>query len=249
MGTKMNMQTVYINCKVCYNFSVKKLIAILICLISALCLTCGTVSALAYTAAPYPEEFEAALTFSALCDFAVGGDGSYAFLHSEGESKVITVYSDSEIEEYSPENVAAIDYDGEKYVYSDGENVFSLPDLQPCESVMQGFAQSLDIGNGDYNYRFVDGKFIVTDYTDAENLVAPKTFSGEYTALKAYSGKAFAIKENVLYSFTGTEETAVSLTYFDYDRADNMVSQEVYGNLKACNGVKFAEIAWVTKPR
>ncbi len=161
----------------------------------------------------YPEdgEFIKPLVFSNLTDYAVAGD-NYAFAEREKETDVIKVFDGKSLTEYSfTETVSALDSDGEKFYYSIGENVYSLPDKAASEYKISDSETTISVEG--YTYNLTDRTLKVADFKNEDKVT---TFDGEYDKLKKYGGAVYAIKENALYKFTGAEEEKLEYEYVDY---------------------------------
>ncbi len=161
----------------------------------------------------YPEdgEFIKPLVFENLTDYAVAGD-NYAFIEREKENDVIKVYDGTSLNLYPfTETVSALDTDGEKFYYSIGESVYSLPDKAESKHKIPDAQTTISVDG--YTYNLSDATLKVADFKNEDKVT---TFVGEYKNLKCFDNTVYAIKENSLYKFNGAEEEKLEYEYVDY---------------------------------
>lgn len=193
----------------------------------------------------YPVSFTETFTFSAdkgeVTDYAVGknadGGNSYAFL----QGKVIYTYDGERLKDYTANSQEFIEH---VYYYADSENsgfcystrenkVYSVDNIDDTEKqevpdFTDDTEKNLFIANG-YTYTLAD-----------ELLSINKAFEDEvvlegYKNLKKYGNTAYALKDNVLYSFNGSTPTAVQITYLNFDKAKEINVGDAKEALKTCD--------------
>lgn len=165
----------------------------------------------------YPGFFIQNLTFDSLTDYAVGDD-AYAF----AEGKNVKTVENGELTVYELDyEVAELDYaDGVFYYRDSRNNIGVLPDLSPAEHT---FEWEYQLSAGDYSYYINDYGLNIVDVTKPVE-DSGVTLSG-YTRLKKYNGAVYAMCDNILYSFDGTEAFPIELTYADNDYS---AAREIY---------------------
>ena len=144
---------------------------------------------------------------------------------------------DDGLKDYDIDDGAYYFLNGETYVkWENGERT----EFEPEEDyVFPESATDLIIDN--YYYYF-DEDGALTAYDKSSKLPA-KTFEGEYSLLKNIDGTAYAVKDNVLYSFNGAEEpTVISLEYVDYHVADEIYTGQAEKDLKGGYALTFVKV-------
>lgn len=181
--------------------------------------------------------FEGKLTFSAdkpITDYAVGGD-KIAFA---SYSSVYVLYTgengDRKLDDehpYSGSNrIERLDIkDGKLYLDVKSDGVFLYPEYN--RTVEHEFPETSNRATLSTDEMYIlanDGLHYYVG-TNHENL-------GEgYANLKVFDDKAYAVKDNVLYSFNGTEPERVDVNYTDFSQAEDILCGDVAQKLKAAN--------------
>ncbi|MCM1545872.1 MAG: hypothetical protein NC033_02435 [Clostridiales bacterium] len=191
------------------------------------------------------QPFEKRLTFDEvkpITDYAVSGDriafASYAsvYLLYTGEN------GDRKLDDehpYSGSNrIERLDFEGEKlYLDVKTEGIFLFPEYNrtvthefPKQSnvVKLSTDEEYRLSNDGLHYFFGDGHEVLG--TDFYNL-------------KVFDDKAYAIKDNVLYTFNGAEPDLVDVDYTDFKEAENILCGDVAQKLTAADyEIKTTEI-------
>lgn len=202
--------------------SVKRLAVLTIALALAVGAAMPSVFAAAETVYP-SDSFEPYLTFENLADFAIDGD-KYAFAQNfNGESEILvyTREKDSEfgtLETLCENNyeIANLETEDGTYYYSDASGaVYKDEGIKLKDEDEYEFNRESRVNSGSYTYDLTDGTLSVVHFPDLDT----KQFEGTYSKLKKYGESVYVIKENVLYSLNGTEESPVSTAfrYYNFD--------------------------------
>lgn len=221
-----------------YNLIVKKFAVLTISLLTAVSLAGGITANAAIGGTIYPEdeEFIKTLTLPSLTDYAVEGD---LYVFTDGTD--VKVYNDGEYSEYRFDS-AVTDIDikvGVIYCGCADEKAYTVPAQTECDYT---FAQKRSrIEYNDFYYNSFGGKIYIS------NLLKPEdpnvSYEGEFTNLKQYGETVYAIKENSLYSFTGSQADEVVLKYADYTATHQIVIGQARTALQTYSGAKFVKIA------
>ncbi len=217
-----------------YNLIVKKFAVLTISLLTALSAAGGITAKAETDETRYPEdsEFIKTLYFTALTDYAVE-DGLYAF----ADEDCVIVYKDEIRTIYPASGVNAVDVaegkvyyscaDGKAYEISGAETEHSFP------------AKSEEIPFNGYLY-FIDAEGMnIYDKSSKET----KTYAGEFTALKLYGETVYAIRENSLYQFNGSECSETVLKYADYTSTNEILIGQARTYLSGYTQAKLVEIS------
>lgn len=193
------------------------------------------------------QPFEKSLTFD-VCpvnDYAISGN-NYAF--ASGTS-LFVLYNDTNGErclagdEDNPINarsrIERVEYTEDKlYVEVEDGNTYLYPDLS--NAVDYKIAENENkhvILSSREEYRLLNNELCYISGDSLDNL-------GEgYSLIKAYGDKAYAVKENVLYSFDKANGTAVNLSYTNFDEADRILAGDAVNILK---DAKNYQVKWAT---
>lgn len=179
--------------------------------------------------------FEGKLTFSAekpITDYAVSGDkiafASYSLMYvlytgENGDRKL-----DDEHPYSGSNRIERLDIeDGKLYLDVKSDGVFLYPEYNKTvehEFPKQGNTVTLSSGE---EYRLSnDGLHYFLG--DSHEVIGT-----DYTNLKVFDDKAYAVKDNVLYTFNGTKPDDVDVDYTDFSLAENISCGDVADKLKA----------------
>lgn len=193
----------------------------------------------------YPANFTETFTFDALkgevTDYAVGnnadGSDSYAFL----QGKTVYTYDGERLNEYtasSQEIIERLYYNsnnGESgFYYSTRENkVYPLGEIendekQPVDDFTDDTESNLFIADG-YTYTLKNNLLSINKAFEDEVVLEG------YKNLKKYGDTAYALKDNLLYSFDGSTPNAVEITYLNFDKAKEINIGDAKEALKTYN--------------
>ena len=212
----------------------KRLALLTVPLLAAISMAGGIAAGAATGETEYPEDadFTRTLTLTSLNDYAIE-DGLYAF--ADGEH--VKVYNDGNYDEYGiGAKVAGVEIKDGVVYYGYGDKAYSLPDKVECEHSFTQKSETIILKN--FHYYFRDGALKVFD--ESSEKVA--TYEG-YSLLKEYGGKAYAVKDNVVYEFTGTAATEVALEYEVKPENVEITIGKAADKLKTYDSVKFVNIA------
>lgn len=229
-----------------------KTTSLIIALCAALACTFGALGAFASSgvlsasaageplpATAFPDDIEETLTFSALSDYAVSGDGAYCF--AQGAQIIMWKDSTRTVCEAGAA-VEKLDYADGKFLCkrADDPVIYELPapEALPAEfsgtphtGELQPNPASTLVGTqlGDFNYYTKEEAVYALDKS---NDSAPVLLDG-YKNAKEYSGKVYVIKtaENALYSLNGVSPEAVTLKYDDYEKLNRISAGDSYSSL------------------
>lgn len=182
--------------------------------------------------------FECELTFTEekpITDFAVCGDNiafaSYTSVYvlytgENGDRKL-----DNEHNYTGSNRIERLDYDEKGNLYLDvkTDGVYLYPDYTQQavhEFPKQGNAVKL---SNDDEYRLSNDGLHYFSGDEHEVL------GTDFTNLKVFDDKAFAVKDNVLYTFSGAEPLAMDVNYTDFGEAENILCGDVANKLKAAD--------------
>lgn len=193
---------------------------------------------------PQDTDFIKPLTFAALTDYAVNGE-DYAF----AENKTVSVYQNKNLTVYAfEEKIAKLDCREEVYYCTtESGQAYSFTFESAPEKTEYAIPEagtSIDVGN--FNYRVFMSSLKISDYLTDEIT----SYDGDYTELKEYGGKVYAICENSLYSFAGTERTLIELEYIDYSSTSSIKVGNTADELKENYTLRFVTVqsgAFMTK--
>lgn len=199
----------------------------------------------------YPEdsEFVKILDLTSLTDYAVEG-GLYAF----ADGNTVKILNDGEYVKTPPFEgdvaVSSIDIkegviycgcqNGVSYSLTEEVNEQNVKTYIPqkCEYTFNN--KSDRILYGDYLYNIHGGKLYVSYLETPE--VAPEIYEGSFSNLKQYGGKVYAVNNNCLYEFTGSDGKEILLEY-TVDTVDLKIAVgQASSALKSYNGVNFVKI-------
>ncbi|MBD5583861.1 MAG: hypothetical protein HDQ88_02155 [Clostridia bacterium] len=195
----------------------------------------------------YPVSFTETFLFNAdkgaVTDYAVGknadGGNSYAFL----QGKVVYTYDGERLKDYTANVQEFIEH---VYYYADGENsgfyystrenkVYSVDDIEldatekeELPDFTDDTEKNLFIANG-YTYTLADDLLSINKAFEDEVVLEG------YKNLKKYGDTAYALKDNVLYSFNGSTPNAVQITYLNFDKAKEINVGDAIKALKTCD--------------
>lgn len=194
------------------------------------------------------QPFEHNLAFSAdrpINDYAISGN-NYAF--ASGTS-LFVLYTDTNGERClagdgdNPINarsrIEKIEYAEDKlYVGVEDGNTYLYPDLSNAvDYTISSNDNKHVILSSQEEYRLLNNELCYIYGDSLDNL-------GEgYSVIKTYGDKAYAVKENVLYTFDKDKETAADLSYTNFEDADRILAGDAVNALKDKNyKVKWATI-------
>ena len=207
----------------CYNSTVKKILAVTTSLCAAVCaLSFGGAAAFAETgggadAAPsgsqyYPATFETVPEFTDLKDYAVG-NGKFLFL----ENNKISEYGNESVTAYEGNGKPIIHlyFKGEEFYYeTDDGKYYALKNFNtdnPEEDFTYTQFDDILLPNK-HNYFINNGEYY---FLDKNNPLQAAVLLEGFSNLKRYNDTVYAVKENVLYTLNGTDETAVTVENFE----------------------------------
>ena len=192
-------------------------------------LACGisASAAAAETVYPQKDDFVFSLTFTDLKDYAVS-DGAFAFVDGNtvkvyetdtlDESGENPVYKNGALTEYNgfDVTVASIDYKDGAFYYADGNGkVYSLPDKTAAENVTLTQSKTWLL-NEDTGYMYTIGESSLSIYKAG---VGETQTEGSFSQLKQYGESVYAISDNQLCKFTGSEMEIAGMQYVDFSPA------------------------------
>lgn len=182
----------------------------------------------------YPEDdqFTRYLTFSSLTDYAVEGN-LYAF----ADGKSVKIYADGNYDEYLFEkDVTAVDINDGVIYYSLGDTAYSLPEKPEPDHDFKEKPSSITYGN--FHYYFSGDQLKILNQSD-DSISNLEGFSN----LNKFNDKVYAVSENSLYEFTGSEKQKVVLEYAVSASDIEIKIGNSKDKLKLYNGVQFVDIA------
>lgn len=160
----------------------------------------------------YPSSFLTVPTFDDLEDYAVG-EGRTLFLQDNciyeyGNERAITY-------ENSRKTVTRLYFEDDFYYQTADGKVYALENFNADDNPeIEDFASSTktdEIALNGYIYFFSGGELYVTDKNHVD--VVPAHLQN-FSNLKQYGDTVYAVKENVLYTLNGAEETPVKVEDF-----------------------------------
>lgn len=196
----------------CYNSTVKKKIVLTTSLCAALAVTACFSGASAFAESTegideYPESFTVAVSFENLTDYAIG-DGKYLFIDSGSvfsyDGQVKTKILDE------TQKAVSLNFKDGNFYYGTRDGAIKTIDGEQAESGALSPERDFTL-NQRYHYYTYSGKVYVQDY-EAQSPILMNGFKN----LKKYNEMAYAVKENTLYEFNGTEYSECVLNYLDY---------------------------------
>lgn len=217
---------------VCYNLSVKKLLALTTALCSlAIAANFGAASAFAEADGglnEYPQDFTEDIVFESLDDYAVRGN-KFAFL----EKGVIFEYDGENFYGYQDDGIAvkAVYYaDNGALCYGNDSGIFEHGTDEPVEITKEtvtafGYVYS-DGENGLKIYRLGD-----------DNAITCKGYSNP----KEYGNTVYAVFENKLWTFGNDDPTTpvpLNLSYLDFSDTKSISTDGVTDSLKSMSAEK-----------
>lgn len=223
-------KTVYNDFSMCYNCFVKKSIIFTTSLCSLLCAALGFQSAAAFAEPQnegydeYPESFKKTVKFDNLKDYAVG-ENKFYFL----ENNTVSVYGDDSYTkiEVKEKSVDSLHYDGGFYYGAEGK-IFDFGDN---EAENFSCSQTGEFYINGYLYYREGGQLCIFNRNTSEL----KQLDG-FSNLKNFGDTAYAVKENVLYSFNGVTPEECVLEYSDYSPVKSINTGDTADKLKNTDG-------------
>ena len=182
--------------------------------------------------------FECELAFSdekPITDYAVSGDkiafASFTSVYvlytgENGDRKL-----DNEHNYTGSNRIERLDYDADGNLYLDvkTDGVYLYP-VYTGQAVHEFPKKefSVKLSNDDEYRLSSDG----LHYFSGEE---HKDLGTDFTNLKVFDDKAFAVKDNVLYTFNGNQPAPVDVAYTDFDAAENILCGDVATKLRAAD--------------
>lgn len=220
---------------------VKKLVVFAAAIVALIAAADATAAYASEGGTVYPDDGELIKTLSLtdLKDYSVNGE-LYAF--ADGRSVKVFNGGDYRVREFESDVLSVDIADGQVYFYCADEKSYGFSDAALTEyaECEHSFPQKVNeiLQGGFYYFTDEDKNFNVFDKSQKET----KTFEGEYTNLKICNGKVFAVKANVLYSFTGAEEAETVLKYADFSATEKIALGDSAQSLKTFSEVKFVTV-------
>ena len=219
---------------------VKRLALLTIPVLAAFAL--GGVTASAAVNEPiYPgsdADFKRPLYFTSLNDYAIEDE---LFVFADGNSIKILDGKNYDKYDFDSEFTAVDIVDGTIFCLSQEKSYFINfeKEKNPFDEIEHSFTDKTDrILYGDYLY-FTNGNGLnIFDM----NIFDTTTYNGAYTDLKQYGDKVYTIKDNLLYSLTGTEIEAVKLEYEVNAKNVKIEIGQALTALKQYSEVQFVKI-------
>lgn len=224
-------------------------------IVTAFAIPLGTVFAAENATTEYPVNttvdgkevlpFDCELTFSEdkpITDYAVYGN-NIAFASN---TSMFVLYTDGNGDrkldkdhDYQKSKIERLDYDASGNLYLDvkTDGVYKYPDYTKTA-----------------NHEFPERSNAITLSTNEEYRLSKdglhyffgdehEVLGSDFANLKVFGDKAYAVKDNVLYTFTGTEPDIVDVSYTDFEKADHILCGDVAGKLTSADyEIKTAEI-------
>ncbi len=190
--------------------------------------------------------FECELTFSdekPITDYAVYGD-NIAFASN---TSMFVLYTDKNGDRkldkehhYQKQNrIERLDYDKNGNLYLDvkTDGIFIYPNyIEQATHEFPEYGNTVKLST-DEEYR------LSNDGLHYFSGVEHEVLGTDFKNLKVFDDKAYAVKDNVLYTFTGNKADRVDVDYTDFETADHILCGDVAGKLTAAGyEIKTAEI-------
>ncbi len=196
--------------------------AISLCIVAATAAPVSAFAAQRSSAPSYPDIYDDPLTFTALSDYAVAGDGKYVF----AQDKEILFLKNEDLTSYSFDvKVEAVDCSEGVFYYTlqgDGK-VYSLPDQAESQYTMPDFTKEItDDSDPNLQYYYNTGSGTLTLLDKSKDTNEALTELTGCTRIKKYGGTLYVIKENSLCTLNGAEASKVSLTYSNYGELETI---------------------------
>ena len=196
--------------------------AISLCIVAATAAPVSAFAAQRSSAPSYPDIYDDPLTFTALSDYAVAGDGKYVF----AQDKEILFLKNEDLTSYSFDvKVEAVDCSEGVFYYTrqgDGK-VYSLPDQAESQYTMPDFTKEItDDSDPNLQYYYNTGSGTLTLLDKSKDTNEALTELTGCTRIKKYGGTLYVIKENSLCTLNGAAASKVSLTYSNYGELETI---------------------------